>query len=150
MFLWRWLAALTVRFAGTIRGRQLDRDLDDELRFHLAMKQERLAADGASAEEATHDAERRLGNVTRLKEDLREIWTMPSLESVGKDLAYALRGFRRQHGLVVMVVVVLASVIGLNTTLFTPTCRPSFNRSSGVSIRGCAYGQVRSPPQWTT
>ena len=53
------------------------------------MKQERLAADGVSAEEAAHQAQRRLGNVTRLKEELREVWTFPSLESIGQDLASA-------------------------------------------------------------
>ena len=119
MSLWRWLAALASRLAATIRHRHLDRDLDDELAFHLAMKQERLAADGVSAEEAARHAQRRLGNVTRLKEELREVWTFPSLESIGQDLAYALRGLRQQRGFTATVVVVLASVIGLNTTLFT-------------------------------
>ena len=78
MFLWQWLAALASRLAATIRHRHLDRDLDDELAFHLAMKQKRLAADGVSAEEAARQAERRLGNITRLKEELREVWTFPS------------------------------------------------------------------------
>ena len=121
MPLWQWLAALPSRLAATIRHRHLDRDLDDELAFHLAMKQERLAADGVSAEEAAHQAQRRLGNVTRLKEELREVWTFPSLESIGQDLAYALRGLRQQRGFTATVIVVLASVIGLNTTLFTGT-----------------------------
>ena len=119
MPLWPRLAALASRLVATFRHRRLDRDLDDELAFHLAMKQDRLAADGVSADEAARHAERRLGNLTRLKEDLREVWTFSSLESVGQDLAYALRGLRRQPGFSATVVVVLASVIGLNTTLFT-------------------------------
>ena len=93
MFLWRRLAALPSRLSATVRRRRLDRDLDDELAFHLAMKQDRLAADGVSADEAARHAQRRLGNVTRLKEDLREVWTFPSMESIGQDLAYAFAAF---------------------------------------------------------
>jgi putative ABC transport system permease protein len=119
MSFWQWLSALASRIAATIRGRRLDRDLEDELAFHLAMKQDRLTADGLPAEEAARHAERRLGNVTRLKEELREMWTFPSLESIGQDVAYALRGLRQQRGFTATVVVVLATVIGLNTTLFT-------------------------------
>ena len=119
MSLWRWLAALASRLEAAIRRRQLDRDLDDELAFHLAMKQQRLAADGMADDEAARHAQRRLGNVTRLKEELREMWTFPSLESIGQDLAYAVRGLRQQRGFTATVVIVLACVIGLNTTLFT-------------------------------
>ncbi len=55
------------------RRHQLDRDLEDELRFHLEMKTEAI---GDSAE-----AQRRLGNATRLKEACRELWSFSKLES---------------------------------------------------------------------
>ena len=55
------------------RRRQLDRDLEDELRFHLEMKTEET---GDASE-----ARRRLGNVTLLKEVCREMWAFAALES---------------------------------------------------------------------
>jgi predicted permease len=115
----QWFGGIGQRIAATLRRRQLDRDLDDELAFHLAMKQDRLAGEGLSAEQAAHHARRRLGNVSRLKQELGDIWTFPSLESIAQDVTYALRGLRQQRAFTATVVVVLASVIGLNTTLFT-------------------------------
>lgn len=55
------------------RRRQLDRDLEEELRFHLDMKAEEMG--GRS------EAQRRLGNATALKEACRDLWIFPKLES---------------------------------------------------------------------
>jgi hypothetical protein len=52
---WRRLRALVLR-------RQLERDLDDELRFHLEMRQEKAKDAGLSAADASIAARRRLGN----------------------------------------------------------------------------------------
>ena len=60
------------------RRRQLDRDLEDELRFHLEMKAEET---GDASE-----ARRRLGNVTLLKEVCREMWAFAALESWWMDI----------------------------------------------------------------
>ena len=109
---WHCLTAL-------VRRRRLERDLDDELAFHLAMRQQRLMADGVGAEQAQREARRRFGNVMAVKEEMREMWTFPSIESAWQDAAYALRNLRQQRAFSVTVVTVLALVIGLNTTLFT-------------------------------
>jgi hypothetical protein len=53
--------------------RQLDRDLRDEVAFHLAMRERRNCEAGMDAEEARYAARRRLGNFTQLKEVCREI-----------------------------------------------------------------------------
>jgi hypothetical protein len=59
-----WLNSLWLRLVTLVRRHQLDRDLDDEVTFHLAMREAQLRAAGAS--DARTAARRRFGSVTRL------------------------------------------------------------------------------------
>jgi len=117
--MWTWLIEAAHRLTASIRRRRLERDLDDELAFHLEMRQRRLIVDGVAEEEAGREARRRFGNVMAIKEEMREMWTFPDVESIWQDAAYAVRTLRQQRGFTVTVVMVLALTIGLNTTLFT-------------------------------
>ena len=76
-----WLKSFGVRIKTLMRRRQLEADLDDELAFHKAMRESDRAAEGT----------RRFGNVTLLKEQCREQWTFPHIESFIDDVRYALR-----------------------------------------------------------
>jgi putative ABC transport system permease protein len=51
--------------------------------------------------------------------NIRDMWMFRSLDAVFQDATYALRTLRSQPGMATTIVVVLAAVIGLNTTLFT-------------------------------
>ena len=79
------------------RRDQFDRDLEDELRFHEDMKTLALAhAGGLSGDEARAAARRRIGNALRLREQSREQWTFPPLETFAQDVRHALRSMRRE------------------------------------------------------
>ena len=67
------------------------------------------------------------------------MWTFPSLESIGQDLPYAVRGLRQQRGFTATVVFVLASVIGLNTTLFTVLAGVALDRGRASPIRHASF-----------
>ena len=113
------LIELWYRVTATFRRRRLERDLDDEVAFHLAMRHADTVAGGVLPSDAKREARRRFGNVTVLKEQMREMRTFPSLDSIRQDVWYAVRSLRRQPGVSAVIVGVLGIVIGLNTTLFT-------------------------------
>jgi predicted permease len=93
------------------RRSQLDRDLEDELSFHLEMNAEENG-DGP-------EARRRLGNVTAHKEACRELWIFANLEAWWRDIHYAIRTLAKTPGFTVVAVLALALGIGADTAVFT-------------------------------
>jgi predicted permease len=113
------LTTARLKLKALFKRRQFDRDLEEELQFHLAMREEKNRLAGLAGSDARDSARRTFGNATSLKERCREMWMLTSIESVWRDLRYAARTLGRTPAFTAIVVLVMALGIGANTALFT-------------------------------
>jgi predicted permease len=110
---------LLARFASLFRRRALDRQLDEELRFHLDMETEANRRRGMNARDASLAARREFGGVAHTQEMYRDRRGLPMLELFFRDLAYGFRTLRRSPGFTAIAVLSLSLGIGANTAIFT-------------------------------
>ena len=114
-----WLGETWRKFSFLLRRRQMERDLAEEMREHAALKARKNVAAGMLPEEAASAAQRQLGNLTRHREESRQSWGFPFLESIGQDVHYGLRGLRNAPGFTVVAALTLALGIGACTAIFS-------------------------------
>ncbi|MHB1224614.1 MAG: ABC transporter permease [Gemmatimonadaceae bacterium] len=130
------------------RARQVEREVEEELAFHFAEEERRLAAHGLTPEAARADATRRFGDVTRYRAELARIDRgQLRLErradrwgALRDDVRHALRGVRRQPGFAVMVATTLALGIGANAVMFGVVDRLLLRPPAHVVDPGQLYG----------
>jgi hypothetical protein len=59
------------------------------------------------------------GNPVRVKENLRDLWSFPALESVWRDVRHSARSLRRSPGFAGIAILSLAIGAGANTAMFS-------------------------------
>src|ERR1700723_795039 len=107
------------RMSAMFRREQLSADLEEELEFHLAKREQLSASEGMPRAEARADARQRLGNITRLKESLREIDLFTFPETIWQDPWFAARMLMKPPACSAIAIGTFALGIGANTAIFS-------------------------------
>jgi predicted permease len=108
----QWIRSLLFRS-------RAESELDEELKFHLAMTQHKLAARGSAPADAHRKAAVLFGGTEAVKEQCRDVRGARWIEDLFKDCIFALRLLRRDRYYTVVATLALALGIGANTALFT-------------------------------
>lgn len=118
----RKLRAFWIRVKQII-GHRRDDDFDAELAHHVAQHTEDGVRAGLSREEARRQALIRLGGAEQARQSYRERSTLPSIESLLRDLRYSVRAFVKHPAVTAIAVLSIGLGIGANATIFSMVSR---------------------------
>lgn len=110
---------LSFRLRSLLRRGTVERELEDELQFHFDEQVEKHMRAGLTREEAARRTRLEFGGLSQVKEDLRQSRGIPFLETMARDVTFALRQLRRTPGFTVTVLLTLALGIGANAAIFS-------------------------------
>jgi predicted permease len=126
-----------------------DREIDDEIRGHLALSIKARIDQGEDPEHARLAALREFGYVPAIRDSMRRVWIDRASEAarhLAQEVRLGVRSLRREPSLVAAVVITLALGIGANAAVFSVVrevlLRPLVNRDADrlVYIRQSAPG----------
>jgi macrolide transport system ATP-binding/permease protein len=115
----QWWFTARLRLRSILRSSRVERELDEELQFHIEHKIEEGIASGLSPKEARYRALRAMDGLEQRKEEMRDMRRIHWLTDFVGDTQYAIRSLRRTSGLTAFVVITLALGIGMTAGTFS-------------------------------
>ncbi len=107
------------RLRAVLARRRAERELSEELEFHLAMQIRKHVERGMKTEQAAALARREFGNVELVKEDARDVRGARFFEELIQDVRYGLRSFARAPAFALSLVVTIGLGVGISSSAFT-------------------------------
>jgi predicted permease len=111
----------------TFFGRNIRRDIEDEIKFHVEARARELVDDGWPPRAAEEEAQRLFGDRDSILTECQQIDTRfeqrrkmsAHLAGIAADVRYALRGFKRTPGLTIVTLLTLAVGLGATAAIFS-------------------------------
>src|SRR5262245_8438142 len=107
-----------MRWKNLLSRKRSERDLEAEIRHHIATEERQRMDRGERASDARANARRDFGNVDLIKEVTRDAWGMAWLDRLTADVRYAIRLAGRNKTFAVTVLLILTLGIGAATTVY--------------------------------
>ena len=116
MTTWR---EIVQRLAYLRRRDQFDRELHEEIQFHIDMRAEDMERGGLTREAALQQAYREFGSRARVGEETRSAWQFGWLEDLIRDLRYGTRMLGRSPGFTTVAIFSLGIGVAATSVMFT-------------------------------